>query len=106
MPKHVDHQAWLINELADPELAAEYLTAALEDSPEMFLEAVKNVAQAKHKMSDLAKKAGITRESLYRSFSAEGNPGFKTFRNVLDILDIEITFRAKGAEDAPISPPV
>jgi DNA-binding phage protein len=44
-----DHQEWLVQELADPELAALYLTAALEDSPEMFLEALKNIAQTKHK---------------------------------------------------------
>jgi probable addiction module antidote protein len=93
-----NHQEWLVQELADPELAALYLTSALEDSPEMFLEAVKNVAQAKHKISALAKQAGITRESVYRSFSSDGNPAFKTFHKLLDILDIEIEFKAKGSK--------
>ena len=41
-----DHQSWLTEKLTNPDKAASYLNAALEDSPEMFLEAVKNVAQA------------------------------------------------------------
>lgn len=100
---NTEHQEWLVEELSDPELAALYLTAALDDSTEMFLEAVKNVAQAKHKISDLAKQAGITRESVYRSFSAEGNPAFKTFYKFLDMLDIEIEFRAKSAKSQSVA---
>jgi len=105
--KYTNHQEWLVDELADPELAALYLTAALEDSPEMFLEAVKDVAQAKHKISEIAKQAGITRESVYRSFSADGNPAFKTFLKFLDILDIEMKFQAKAIKtesETPIAP--
>jgi probable addiction module antidote protein len=102
--RSTDHQEWLVEELADPELAALYLTAALEDSPEMFLVAVKNVTRAKHKISDVAKQADITRESVYRSFSAKGNPAFKTFHKLLEILDIEIEFKPKSAKEASESP--
>ncbi len=42
-----DHQSWLIEKLANPLRAANYLNTALEDSPQMFLEAVRDVAQAR-----------------------------------------------------------
>jgi DNA-binding phage protein len=44
----VSHRAWLISELrADPQLAAEYLRAAAEDSdPRVHVAAVRTVAAA------------------------------------------------------------
>ncbi len=47
-----------------------YLNAALEDGdPAVLLEALRNVAQAKGGMGALAKAAGVSRESLYRTLS-------------------------------------
>ena len=41
------YDAFLQEQLRDPELAAEYLTASIEeDSPELFLIALRNVAEA------------------------------------------------------------
>jgi probable addiction module antidote protein len=57
----------LLTALLDPVEASAYLNAALEDSPEAFLKALRNVAQARQ-MTRVAKDAGIQRETLYRSF--------------------------------------
>ena len=52
--------------LDDEETIGEYLTAALEDvNPDVFLTAVRDVARARG-MAQLAKDAGIGRESLLR----------------------------------------
>ncbi len=47
MPKKTsDYNSWKLKKLADPRLAASYLNAALADSKELFLKALKNVKQA------------------------------------------------------------
>ena len=52
--------------LDDEQTIAEYLTAALEDpNPDVFLTAVRDVARARG-MAQLAKDAGLGRESLYK----------------------------------------
>ncbi len=83
----------LLAALTDPVEAAEYLTAALEDSPESFLKALKNVAQARQ-ISKVAKEAGIQRETLHRSFSEHGNPTWDTLYPVLNVLGMKINFTA------------
>lgn len=91
MPKRTgDFNSWRLEKLADPVKAANYLNAALEDSPDVFLDAIKDVIQAR-KVSTVAKQAGLTRESLYRSFSANGNPTLETLRSVLKALDLKIS---------------
>ena len=55
--------------LDDEETIAEYLTAALEDpNPDVFLTAVRDVARARG-MTQLAKDAGLGRESLYKALT-------------------------------------
>jgi probable addiction module antidote protein len=61
-----------------------YLNAALEDGePTVLLEALRNVAQAKGGMGALAKAAGVSRESLYRTLSRRGNPKIDTIMELL-----------------------
>ena len=85
----------LLERLANPEVAAYYLNAAIEDSPESFLKALKNVAQA-HQMAKVAKDAGVQRETLYRSFSEQGNPTFATLSSVLGALGMRLLVAADG----------
>ena len=80
----------LLDALADPVEASAYLNAALDDSPQAFLKALKNVAQARQ-MSRVAKEAGIQRETLYRSFSEQGNPTFETLSSVLEALGMKLS---------------
>jgi len=55
--------------LDSEEAIAEYLSAALEDpNPDVFLAAVADVAKARG-MSQLAKDAGLGRESLYKALA-------------------------------------
>jgi probable addiction module antidote protein len=83
--------------LQDPGEASAYLNAALDDSPKAFLKALKNVAQARQ-MSRVAKDAGIQRETLYRSFSEQGNPTFETLSSVLEALGMKLAIVQNGID--------
>jgi len=80
----------LLKALLVPSEASAYLNAALEDSPEAFLKALRNVAQARQ-MTKVAKDAGIQRETLYHSFSEQGNPTLETLSSVLGALGMKIS---------------
>ena len=79
----------------DPEFAAEYLKAALEDSdePRVLLIALRHVAQARG-VAKIAKAAGIERESLYRALSARGNPRLSTLYAVAKAVGLKLTVEA------------
>jgi len=54
------------------------------------------VARAKG-MTQIAKKTGLSREQLYRSFSKDGNPSLKSTFAVMKALGIQWTAKAKVA---------
>lgn len=84
------HEDWLNAKLQDPGFAAEYLTAAAEDTePTVYLAALRSVAEAQG-MAEVAKRAGIPRESLYRALSPKGNPRWSTLAAVLRALNMRM----------------
>jgi probable addiction module antidote protein len=75
-----------------------YLNAALEDGePAVLLEALRNVAQARGGMGALAKAAGVSRESLYRTLSRRGNPKIDTIMELLRALGLKLTVERNRA---------
>ncbi|MDB5571703.1 MAG: putative transcriptional regulator, lambda repressor-like DNA-binding domain [Hyphomicrobiales bacterium] len=73
---------------------AEYLNAAVEeffetDDVSYLTHALGVIARARG-MSDVAKAAGVGRESLYRSLSGDGNPSFATVARVLRSLGVTL----------------
>lgn len=98
MARSKPYQPELIESLRDPEEAAEYLNTALEeDDPEVFLLALRNVAEAHGGMSQLAEKAKLNRESLYRILSKDGNPELRTLESLLHALGFRL---AVAVEDS------
>src|SRR5437764_752565 len=99
----------LLQDLTDPREAAAYVNAALEDSTEMFLTAIKDVAQARQ-MATVAKTAGVRREHLYRTFSEHGNPTIATLRSVLHALGLEFDgvrpLNAAAVAPSPAAPAI
>lgn len=84
MKASVPHDDWLMAQLADAEFAAEYLNAAGEDDdPRTYLTALRKVVEARGGMASVAGKAALSRETLYRTLSARGNPTIKTLTAVL-----------------------
>jgi probable addiction module antidote protein len=112
MPKRTtDYHSALLEDLKDPQEAANYLTVALEESEDMFLVALRDVAEA-HQMAKVAAGAGVSRESLYRMLVASGNPTSRNLFGILRALDIEFgEFRPRSrgvrraVTEGHISPP-
>lgn len=76
--------------LDSDEMIAAFLSAALEENdPEFFQKALGEVAKARG-MASVAEHAGVGRESLYKSLSADGNPRFGTVIDVLDALGFKL----------------
>ena len=82
--------------LGSPEAIAEYLSAAFEDGdPKLIAAALGDVARARG-MADVARETGLSRESLYRALSADGNPTLSTMLAVGKALGV--SFAAKPTE--------
>ena len=79
--------------LDTPERQAEYISAALETGDAAFVrDAIGIVARARG-MSEIARIAGLNRESLYKALGETGNPEFGTMLNVLRALGLELAVR-------------
>ena len=73
----------------DEDMAA-YLEAALEDGdPTLVAAALGDIARAKG-MTQIAREAGLGRESLYKALSPEGNPEFATVLKVVRALGLRL----------------
>ena len=78
--------------LRTPEEMAAYLEACLEESngdAAFIAKALGDIARAKG-MSQVARNAGLSRESLYKALSGDRTPGFDTVLKVVKALGIEL----------------
>ena len=77
--------------LADDTAIAEYMTAILEtNDPDLLLLALSDVARAKG-MAQVAKDAGLGRESLYKALAPGAKPRFETVMKVARALGAKFT---------------
>ena len=82
--------------LRTPEEMAAYLDAWFLETPDDaagIARALGDIARAKG-MSQVAKDAGLSRESLYRALSARGNPSFATVLKVAKALGVRLHVEA------------
>jgi len=79
--------------LDDDEAIAEYMTAVLEtNDPDLLLLALSDVARAKG-MAQVAKDAGLGRESLYKALAPGAKPRFDTIMKVALALGVKFMVR-------------
>lgn len=79
-------------QLRSPEEMAAYLDAWLTEAPDDaagIARALGDIARAKG-MTQVAKDAGLSRESLYKALSADGNPSFATVLKVARALGVQL----------------
>ena len=81
--------------LDDPEPAAKYLTACYKEGPKVFLLGLREVVEAQGGVGRAAKLSKLTRESLYRLLSQNGNPRLTSLNTVLSALGFKVTFGPK-----------
>lgn len=106
MPKRTSNfKDQLLRDLGDPLEAALYLNAASEDSEEMFLVALRDVAEARQ-MTRVANRAGVAREALYRMLSESGNPTHSNLRGILKAVGLKMVvqpIRSRGRARKTVS---
>jgi probable addiction module antidote protein len=71
---------------------AAYMNAVLDeagDDPAFIAQSLGHIARARG-MSRIAKQAGLSRESLYRALSGDGNPEFGTILKVFKALGLRL----------------
>ena len=88
----------------DPAFADDYLRAAMEQADqqggrEALLAALRQVAEAQG-MAQVAERAGIQRESLYRALSPKGNPTLKTLVAVLEAAGLRLAITRRDEAHA------
>ena len=105
MTTDMDYAPMDIPSLLDSEEAiAEYLTAAVEDAnPDVLLMALGDVAKARG-MAQVAKAAGLGRESLYKALAPGAHPRFETIIAVFRALNVRVNLKAVDMS-WPIAPP-
>ena len=83
-------------DLVSDEAIALFMSEAFETQDAAYIaHALGIVARAKG-MAQIAAQTGLSREQLYRSFSANGNPTPKTTIAVMTALGIELTAKAQA----------
>lgn len=87
-----DYREGLLKDLQDPEAASMYLNEALKDEdPRMFLLALKNIREAQGlDVSELARVTQMSRQSLYKILSTQGNPKLDSLSAILHALGLQI----------------
>lgn len=82
--------------LRSPEDQAELLTDALATGDAAYIaNALGTIVRARG-MSEVARGAGVTREALYKSLTAKGDPKLTTFMNVLKTMKLQLTARPEA----------
>ena len=77
--------------LDDAESLAAYMSEALAtEDPAFIADALGVVARARG-MSEIARQSGLSRESLYRALSPDGNPEFNTILRVVRSMGLRLS---------------
>lgn len=82
--------------LRTPKEMAAYLEACLEEAngdAAFIAKAIGDIARAKG-MSQVARDAGLSRESLYKALSGDRSPGFDTILKVIEALGLQLHAKA------------
>ena len=88
--------------LRTPEEMAAYLEASIEEAKgdaAFIAKALGDIARAKG-MTQVAREAGLGRESLYKALSPDGNPEFATIMKVVSALGLQLHAAPAGAKSA------
>ncbi len=71
-------------------MAAGYLSASLAEGEDVFLLALKDVAEATGGIAPLAKRTKLNREGLYDMLSDKGNPCLSSLAAIVDALGMQL----------------
>jgi probable addiction module antidote protein len=75
-----------------------YITAALETGDADFVRDALGIVARARGMSEIAKNAGLNRESLYKALGETGNPEFATVMRIVRALGLTLSARSVEKE--------
>ncbi|MEN6489166.1 MAG: addiction module antidote protein [Smithella sp.] len=104
MAKTVTKKYDVSEHLRTPQEMAAYLEICIEESNDnaaFIAKALGDIAKAKG-MSQVARDAGLSRESLYKALSGERSPGFDTILKVIGALGIKLHAEAADSKKLPV----
>lgn len=96
MPKTKTTRYDVAEHLRTPKEMAAYLEACLEEAngdAAFIAKALGDIARAKG-MAQVARDAGVSRESLYKALSGERSPDFETILKVVNALGMRLHAKA------------
>jgi len=104
VPAAVSAKDYLLLRLQDPAAAAAYLNAAAADEdPSAFLQALRNVTEARGGVARIAGLTGLNRQQLYRTLSENGNPELLSLSKILRASGLRLAVVAKSAREVAVS---
>ena len=80
-------------DLGSDEAIAVFMAEAFQTNDVAYISHALGVVARAKGMTQIAAQTGLSREQLYRSFSAQGNPTLKTTLAVMNALGISLTAR-------------
>ena len=97
LPYRTHEEATIASFRDDPEFAAGYLNAVLEDGDQQeLLLALRRMAEAFGGVPKLAQTANLNATSLYRTLSPRGNPELKSLRVLLKAMGMRLAVQPIG----------
>ena len=91
-PASVPHRPKLIEWLKDPRNAVAYVEAVLDEGDSKgLMQALRNVAEAQGGIAAVAERAGLSRETLYRTLSKSGNPQLLSLTRILGATGLRLS---------------
>ncbi|HED14978.1 MAG TPA: putative addiction module antidote protein [Gammaproteobacteria bacterium] len=92
---------WAVDYLQTPKEVAEHLNAAIEDGhPAILHKALRNVADSIGGSYHLTRETGLTRESLSRALSEEGNPRLSSPNAILRVMGLKSNIQTLSLDTA------
>jgi probable addiction module antidote protein len=85
------------NYLKSDDDIAIYVSEALDTNDPAFIADALGVVARARGMSQIARDTGLSRESLYRALSAEGNPELSTLLRVIGALGLRLSIKPASA---------
>jgi probable addiction module antidote protein len=99
MPKTIRFDA--VDYLDSEERQAAYISVALETGDADFVRDALGIVARARGMAEIAKNAGLNRESLYKALGETGNPEFGTVMRIVRALGLTLSARPAEATRTP-----
>ena len=68
-----------------------YLNAELADGDPFYIKEALKLVASKYDLNDLAKKAGISQETMNNALSTDVDPPFSTMQKIISALDMRLS---------------